>query len=122
MPHKLLDGHAGASDNSAMTEHATRLPFSLEPLIAEAKRRMRKRQVLVLALAVVLIGGGAAGATVGPNSSDAIQPAGACPTTGGFYAYAVSDDPAHPPAAGSGPTSWGWTPRKHQVRSATGCA
>lgn len=92
------------------------MPFSLDPLISEAKRRMRKRRVLVLILALVLIGGGAAGATVALNGSDAVQPAGACPTTGGYYAYALPQDPAHPPGAGSGPTSWGWTPRKHQVK------
>jgi hypothetical protein len=28
----------------------------------------------------------------------------------------VPEDPAHPPAADSGPTSWGWTARKHQVK------
>jgi hypothetical protein len=31
-------------------------------------------------------------------------------------AYAVPGDPAHPPAAGAGATSWGWTSRKHQIK------
>ena len=50
------------------------------------------------------------------SSSSAIRAVGACPTTGGYYAYAVPQDPAHPPPADSGPTSWGWTPRKHQIK------
>lgn len=33
-----------------MTEHAPGLPFSLDPLIAEAKRRMRRRRLLVVAV------------------------------------------------------------------------
>jgi hypothetical protein len=45
-----------------MTLHVPRLPFSLDPLIAEAKRRARQRRVLVaLVLAVVV----AAGAVLG---------------------------------------------------------
>ena len=97
-----------------MTVQTPRFPFSLDPLVAEAKRRMRRRRLLV-ALLAVLVGGGAAGADVALNSSDAVQAAGACPTTHGYYAYAVPQDPAHPPAADSGPMSWGWTPRKRQV-------
>jgi hypothetical protein len=91
-----------------------RRPFSLALLIAEAKRRMRKRRLLVLAF-VLAFGGVAAGASVTFTQSSALQRAGACPVTGGYYAYAIPDDPAHPPAAGSGAGSWGWTPRKHQV-------
>lgn len=40
-----------------MQQFAPRLPLSLDPLIAEAKRRMRRRRLLVFALAVVLAGG-----------------------------------------------------------------
>ncbi|HEU5477316.1 MAG TPA: hypothetical protein VFU64_05740 [Gaiellaceae bacterium] len=44
-----------------MTFRVSRLPFSLDPLIAEAKRRMRRRRLLVAGL-VVALAGGAAGA------------------------------------------------------------
>lgn len=43
-----------------MTAHVPRLPFALDPLIREAKRRARQRRVLV-ALGVVLVGGLVAG-------------------------------------------------------------
>ncbi len=50
------------------------------------------------------------------NSSSAV-PAAACPAPGPpYYAYAVPSDPLHPPAAGSGPTSWGWVPRVHPIK------
>jgi hypothetical protein len=42
-----------------MTVRVPRLPFSLDPLIAEAKRRARQRRALV-AVAVLLVAGGAA--------------------------------------------------------------
>lgn len=47
--------------------HASRLTFSLDPLIAEAKRRMRRRRFLVAAVVVAIAGGagGAAGALHG---------------------------------------------------------
>lgn len=57
-----------------MTIHVPGLPFSLDPLMAEAKRRMKRRRLLVGVLIVVLAGGGA-GATFGlrgpsnPNST-----------------------------------------------------
>lgn len=98
-----------------MTAHVPRLPFSLDPLMAEAKRRMRRRRVLVALLAVLVLGG-VAGAVVVVTSPTAVQLAGACPVTGGYYAYAIPDDPAHPPAADSGATGWGWTPRQYQVK------
>jgi hypothetical protein len=100
---------------ASMIARVPRLPLSLDPLLAEAKRRMRKRRVLLAAFAVLVAGGAAGAATVMTSTSGMIQPAGPCPVTGGYYAYAVPEDPAHPPAAGDGPTSWGWTPRKHQV-------
>lgn len=49
-----VDVSASASDNSAMTLHAPRLPISVDPLMAEAKRRMRQRRLLVGALIVAL--------------------------------------------------------------------
>lgn len=48
-----------------MSEHAGRLPFALDPLIAEAKRRARQRRVLLLAV-VILLGAGGTGLTFGP--------------------------------------------------------
>ena len=50
------------------------------------------------------------------NSVSDVQLAGPCPATGGYYAYAIPQNPANPPADASGPASWGWTPRKHQVK------
>jgi hypothetical protein len=46
-----------------MTAWGPRLPFSLDPLIAEAKRRMRRRRLLVAAV-VLLLAGGALGAAL----------------------------------------------------------
>jgi len=43
-----------------MAARAGRLPFSLDPPIAEAKRRARQRRVLVLLVAVAAIVTGAA--------------------------------------------------------------
>jgi hypothetical protein len=44
-----------------MTLRVARLPFSLDPLLAEAKRRMRRRRLLVAAVLVLAAGGIAAG-------------------------------------------------------------
>jgi hypothetical protein len=54
-----------------MTAWGSRLPISLEPLIAEAKRRMRRRRLLVAAMALVLVGSafGAAFTLGRPNST-----------------------------------------------------
>lgn len=43
-----------------MTVRVPRLPFSVDPLIAEAKRRARQRRVLVALIAVVVFAAGAA--------------------------------------------------------------
>jgi hypothetical protein len=106
-----------------MTDHVptavrpSRSPLALGSALAWAKRRSRQHPVLIAAAVVVVAGGGAAWAAVALTSATAVQPAGPCPVTaGGYYAYAIPDDPAHPPSAGSGATSWGWTPRKHQVK------
>jgi hypothetical protein len=45
-----------------MTLHVPHLPFSLDPLIAEAKRRMRHRRLLVALTVALLAAGAAAGA------------------------------------------------------------
>jgi hypothetical protein len=42
-----------------MTLHVLRLPFGLDPLIAEAKRRARQRRVLVALIAVSVVAAGA---------------------------------------------------------------
>ena len=60
---------SGASDDSAMTLHVPGLPFSLDPLIAEAKRRARQRRLLLAAVAV-LIAGGSLGAAFAVRSSN----------------------------------------------------
>src|SRR5262249_13224918 len=76
-----LDGAGGASDNSAMTVQVPRLPFSLDPLIAEARRRARQRRFL-LALVAVLVAvavGGAVFATRSAASLVAGPPAPGCP-------------------------------------------
>jgi hypothetical protein len=51
-----------------MTLHVPRLPFALDPLIAEAKRRARQRRSLAALVALVMVGV-AAGLTVGLPSS-----------------------------------------------------
>jgi hypothetical protein len=64
-----------------MTAHLPRLPFSLDPLIAEAKRRARQRRLLlaVVCAAVVLVVGGAVFATRSAASLVAGPPAPGCP-------------------------------------------
>jgi hypothetical protein len=103
------------ASHSGTAGHAGRLPFALADVAAWAKRLAAENLVL-LAVAVVLLGGGAAGAAVALHSSGVV-PASACPSPGPpYYAYAVPQDPAHPPAAGSGPTSWGWQPHIHPLK------
>ncbi|HJU36796.1 MAG TPA: hypothetical protein VJ716_05190 [Gaiellaceae bacterium] len=54
-----------------MTVHVPRLPFSLDPLIAEAKRRMRRRRLLIAAAIVAVAAGSvfAIRAPGGPGST-----------------------------------------------------
>jgi hypothetical protein len=40
-----------------MTEHASHLPFSIEALVAEAKRRARQRRLLVAGVLVLIVAG-----------------------------------------------------------------
>lgn len=66
-----LDVETGASDTSPMTAHVVRLRLSVDPLMAEARRRMRQRRVLVAALAMP-VAAGTAGAVLAlrpPNGS-----------------------------------------------------
>src|SRR4051812_47466190 len=65
-----IDTRLGASNSSAMTAWVRRVPFSLDPLIAEAKRRARRRRLLGAVLLLVLAGGGV-GAPGGPSGSPA---------------------------------------------------
>lgn len=58
-----------------MTVHVPRLPFSLDPLIREAKRRARQRRLLVAVVALLLLGGGAAGTGLVLRSANALTPA-----------------------------------------------
>lgn len=62
----MLDGCGGASDTGVMTAHPSEPRFSLDPLIAEAKRRARGRRLLLLTLAVTV---GAAATTFALRSS-----------------------------------------------------
>jgi hypothetical protein len=71
-----------------MTLHAPRMPFSLDPLMAEAKRRMRQRRLLVGLIAALLAAGAAAGAYVleapGPAGPTKPPVASAVSSSSGF--------------------------------------
>jgi hypothetical protein len=45
-----VDAPVGTSHTGSMTVHLPRVPIKLDPLIAEAKRRMRRRRLIILAL------------------------------------------------------------------------
>ena len=45
-----------------MTMYVPRLAVSVDPLIAEAKRRMKQRRLLIAVLAFLIVGGSVAGA------------------------------------------------------------
>jgi len=47
-----------------MTAHLPRLPFALDPLMAEAKRRARQRRFLIVVVVLALIGGAAGAVAV----------------------------------------------------------
>src|SRR5947209_3531406 len=51
----------GASEYGAMMLRAPHLPFSLDPLIAEAKQRARQRWLAITLIVALLAGGAAAG-------------------------------------------------------------
>jgi hypothetical protein len=102
-----------------MTVHAPRLPFSLDPLMAEAKRRMCKRRVLIL-VSAVLLGGGSAGATVALSQSNGFKAAAACPGASA-YVYAVPSYPGQAPPApawppGQGGDYWEWMALWHPLK------
>src|ERR1700748_3835658 len=104
------------TDHGVVAPHPRRLTVAPGRVIAGAKRAARQHPVLIAAAVVVVWGGGVAGGVLALNSLNDVAPAGACHVNGGYYTYAVPDDPANPPAAWSSAPSWGWTPRKHQVK------
>ena len=106
-----------STDHSAAPTYARWLPLALGRVIAGARNALRQHPILIAAAAVVGVGGGgAAGVAATRTSSSAVQPAAACGGWTGYYAYAVPEDPAHPPAAGGGATSWGWMPRRPALK------
>jgi hypothetical protein len=91
-----------------MTAHVPRLPFPLDPLIAEAKRRMRRRRLLGAVL-ILALAGGVTGATFALRGSGAQPPSRAVSTNAqppsrtapanapsSAYAYLVPANPAAP--------------------------
>jgi uncharacterized membrane protein YgcG len=85
-----------------MTAQVPRLPFSLDPLIAEAKRRARQRRVILvaaglvtvaLALALFFAVGGGSGAGSGQSGGTA-RPSSAG-GSGGSHGGSVTIRPAH---------------------------
>ena len=58
-----------------MTSHVPRLPFALDPLMEEAKRRMRRRRILGASL-LILVGAIAAGAVLASRSPGGPHSAG----------------------------------------------
>lgn len=72
-----------------MTLRAPRLSFSLDPLMAEAKRRARQRRVLI-ALGVLLIAGLAAGLTFAFRSPGGGPPSGGGLTSANYSQWGVS--------------------------------
>src|SRR5437764_9179764 len=73
-----VDGEPGASDTGAMTARVRGLPFALDPLMAEAKRRARQRRFLITVVVLALIGGaaGAVAAFRSPGGPTSSLPAG----------------------------------------------
>jgi peptidoglycan hydrolase-like protein with peptidoglycan-binding domain len=65
-----------------MTTHVPWLPFALDPLIAEAKRRARQRRLLVVALALALVGAGAGAAFALRPSPSGSGSGGVSPSVG----------------------------------------
>jgi hypothetical protein len=67
-----------------MTVHAWRLPTAFDPLIAEAKQRMRRRRVLLVTGIVVVVALGSAAAGLGPSLGNGPPPGfGGLPADGG---------------------------------------
>jgi hypothetical protein len=94
-----------------MTQHVGRLPLELDPLIAEAKQRMRKRRALAAVLAVVLVAG-AIGATLGLRTSHSVAIHRFVATRPVGHAFARHNYIA---SWGDGPKLNGQTPNLHFV-------
>jgi hypothetical protein len=89
-----------------VTVHLSRLPFALDPLIAEAKRRARQRRLLV-ALGVVLLAALAPGLTLALRSPGSPSAGGGGPV----FNHASFNGAAKPPVTPSGlrlnvPAGW----------------
>jgi hypothetical protein len=72
-----------------MAVRVPRLPFSLDPLMAEAKRRARQRRLLI-ALGVLLVAGLAAGLTFAFRSPGGGSPSGGGLTSANYSQWGVS--------------------------------
>ena len=89
-----------------MTLHAWRLPFALDPLMAEAKRKMRQRRLLLATvLAVVVIGGVAAG--LAPSLGNGPPPGLAGLPTGGASSNQSLAVAKYPGLSFRYPAGWG---------------
>jgi hypothetical protein len=86
----LLTVKNGVSKDGAMALHVPRLPFSLDPLLAEAKRRMRRRRVLV---AIVSVGfaGASVGATLALRAPSGASQGGVSYPTAGIVPQGVRE-------------------------------
>lgn len=88
-----------------MTVHIPRLPFALDPLMAEAKRRARQRRLLIAVFLLALIGG-AAGASLALRGPSQRVVGGRAKTASSSlgsgelaaYAYLIPSNPAAPRA------------------------
>jgi hypothetical protein len=74
-----LTERCDASNNGFMTQHVPRLPFSIDPLIAEAKRRARRRRWLSLLALVVAATATAASLELRSASGSGLAAGGAKP-------------------------------------------
>jgi hypothetical protein len=102
-----------------MAGDAPELPLSLDPLIAEAKQRMRRRRLLaaagfalVVAATAGVIASGEAGAVGGLFHSNGFEAAKPCsgPNALGVWAYET------PPAPGRPPSEFGVMLVKHPIK------
>jgi hypothetical protein len=83
-----------------MMSHASRLPFSLHPLMAEAKRRMRQRRLLLAVSLLVIVGAAVATAlAVQASSPSATRPIGRA------FVKQPSTEAGGRPVQGLGPTT-----------------
>lgn len=95
-----VDIKSSASDTSAMATAAPRFPFGLDALIAEAKRRMRRRRWLVVG-AIIAAAAVAAGFTFG------LGPTG--PESGSGFATASWDGVSVRTPSSWARVDWCWT-------------